>query len=91
MKMMQTIGHPIMLNKLLLKVLEITQERQTPFKNGIFRWGWFRWFKNCKFYLSFLITHGLEVVCVKGLCLVNVELFYTNLEQTLLQNVGAVH
>jgi hypothetical protein len=61
------------------------------FKNGIFGWGWFRWFKNCNFNLSFLIAHGFEVINVKGLCLVNVELFYTNLKQTLLPNVGAVH
>jgi hypothetical protein len=62
-----------------------------PFKNRILGWGWFRWFKNCNFNLSFLIVDGLEVVNVKGLCLVNVKLFYTNLEQTLLPNVGAVH
>jgi hypothetical protein len=42
---MQSIGHPIMLTKLWLKVEEITLERPTPFKNDIPRWGWLKWFK----------------------------------------------
>jgi hypothetical protein len=44
-KKMQGIGHPITLTQLRLKVVKITQERITPFKNGIPRWGWFMWFK----------------------------------------------
>jgi hypothetical protein len=70
-----------------LKVVKVTQERHI-FKMGFLGGGGLIY---CNFNLSFLIAHGLKVVRVKGLCLVNVELFYTNLKQRLLPNVGSIH
>ena len=41
---MQEHAHPISILKLKNKVTKITQERWTPFKEGIPGQGWFRWF-----------------------------------------------
>ena len=39
-------GHPLTTDQLRLKVALITQERPTPFTNGIPWCGWLQWFKN---------------------------------------------
>jgi hypothetical protein len=49
-------------------VAKITQERVTPFKNGILGWGWLRCFRRRNLDLFLKITHGFKVGCAKGLC-----------------------
>ncbi len=63
-----------------LTVVEITQERLIPFKNGIPSWGWLQWFREGNLDLSLCIIQGLEVGCAKGLCITNVATFYNNLQ-----------
>ena len=41
---MARYGHPINIMELKIKVAEATQLRKTPFKDGIPRAGWLRWF-----------------------------------------------
>ena len=43
---MIALGHPLNPSQLKLKVAEITQERVTPFKNGIPGESWLKWFIN---------------------------------------------
>jgi hypothetical protein len=52
---LKSIGHPIMLTELWLKVAKSTLERLIPFKNGIHGWGWLRWFKMSNLDLSMKI------------------------------------
>ena len=42
---MQEYGYPLTMNELRLKVVEMIQERVTPFCDGIPRIGWIKWFK----------------------------------------------
>ena len=42
---MQENGFPLTMDQLRLKVAEMTQERVTPFRDGIPRNGWLKWFK----------------------------------------------
>lgn len=43
---MQELGHPLSMHDLRHKVALITQERVTPFRNGIPGDSWLRWFKS---------------------------------------------
>lgn len=43
---MQDVAHPISIIELRTKVTEITQERWTPFRDGVPGRGWLRWFRN---------------------------------------------
>lgn len=47
---------PITFTQLRFKVVEITQEQSTPFRNEILKWGWLRWFKRCHFDLSLKVA-----------------------------------
>ena len=42
---MQNLGYPIILSQCRLKVAEITQDRDTPFTNGVPDPRWVKWFK----------------------------------------------
>jgi hypothetical protein len=65
---------------MVLKVVEITQEKLIPFKNGIPSWRWLQWFKKGNPDLSLCVTQGFEVGCTKRLCPTNVVTFYDNLQ-----------
>jgi len=42
---MQDLGYPLTIAQLRLKVVEITQTRVTPFRDGIPGAGWLRWWQ----------------------------------------------
>jgi hypothetical protein len=63
-----------------VKVIKISQEQSNPFKNRIRKWEWVRWLRKCHSYFILKVVCGLEIRCMKGLCLINVQTFYTNLE-----------
>ena len=65
---------------LKMKVFEIVQDRVTPFKDGIPRDGWLRWFKNRHPELTLRVSQALEASRAKGLCKDNVQSFYDNLD-----------
>lgn len=65
---MQAIGHPMSLTQLRIKVAEMTQERSTPFRNGIPGQGWLRWFKLRHPELSLRGSQSLEFGRARGLC-----------------------
>ena len=78
---MQNCGHPLSMEDLRLKVALITQERVTPFRDGIPGDSWVRWFKKRHPDLTMRQSQGLEFARAKGLCAENVASFYNNLEQ----------
>ena len=74
-------GHPLSMDKLRLKVGLLTQERVTPFTDGIPGPLWLRWFKKRHPSLILRQSQGLEVARAKGLSVENVNTFYRNLEE----------
>ena len=78
---MANYGHPLSTKQLRLKVALMTQERPTPFTDGIPRTGWLCWFKKRHPDLTRRQAQGLELDRAKGLCGENVASFYTNLEE----------
>ena len=77
---MIALGHPLNQSQLKLKVAEITQERVTPFKNGIPGESWLKRFKNRHPQFITRVAQGLEMGRAKGLCPTNVATFYQYLE-----------
>ena len=77
---MIALGHPLNPSQLKLKVAEITQERVTPFKDGIPGESWLKWFKNRHPQFIARVAQGLEMGRAKALCPMNVATFYDNLE-----------
>ena len=76
---MQEHAHPVLIFELRRKVAEITQERWTPFKDGIPRRGWLRWFRNRHPELTLRSAQGLEEGRARGLNPSSVSSFYENL------------
>lgn len=76
---MVVIGHPQTLGQLKLKVAEVTQERPTPFHNGVLGLGWVKRFRLRHPNLALQVARALEQNHVKGLCPMNVEALYDNL------------
>ena len=75
------IGHGLSLTALKLKVYEITKSRWTPFKNGIPRAGWLRWWQRRHPKLTLRASHTLNTIRARGLCEENVKSFYDNLQE----------
>jgi hypothetical protein len=65
--------------QLRLKVALITQDRMTPFTNGIPGPRWLRWFKKRHPELSLRLAQGLDAKRARSLCPDNVKMFYSNL------------
>ena len=76
---MQTLEHFINLSQCRLKVVEITQERDTPFTKDIPGPGWVKWFKIRNPTLTLRVAQGLEQCRAKGLCPKNVASLHDNL------------
>jgi hypothetical protein len=76
---MQDYGHLLTMQQLRLKVATITQERVTPFHEGIPGRSWVRWFKLRHPDLTLRSSQGLEFARARGLCPENVASFYGNL------------
>jgi hypothetical protein len=77
----QDYGHLLTMQQLCLKVATITQEKVTPFHEGILRRSWVRWFKLKHPDLTLRSSQGLEFVRAIGLCPENVASFYGNLQE----------
>jgi hypothetical protein len=73
-------GPPLTMPQLRLKVATITQERVTPFREGIPGKSWVRWFKKRHPDLTLRSSQGLEFARARGLCPENVASFYGNLQ-----------
>jgi hypothetical protein len=76
----QDYGHPLTMQQLRLKVSTITQERVTPFREGIPGKSWVRWFKQRHPDLTLKNSQGLEFARARGLCPEIVASFYGNLQ-----------
>ena len=77
---MQDYGYPLSMDQLRLKVAEMVHCRVTPFRDGIPRNGWIKWFKKRHPNLTLRLSEGLEFSWARGLCPKNVRSFYSNLE-----------
>ena len=66
--------------QLKAKVVEITQNRVTPFKNGVPRDSWVKWFRSRHPHLVLKVPQGLNHRKAKTLNLGNVAIFYSNLD-----------
>ena len=77
---MQEHAHPICIMELRRKVAEMTQDRWTPFKDGIPGRGWLRWFRNRHPELTLRSAQALEEARAKGLNPNSVASFYDNLQ-----------
>ena len=78
--------HPISIFELRRKVAEITQERWTPFKDGIPGRGWLRWFRNRHPELTLRSPQGLEEGRARGVNPSSVTSFYDNLQKAYEQH-----
>ena len=83
---MQEHAHPICIMELRRKVAEITQDRWTPFKDGIPGCGWLRWFQNRHPELTLRSAQALEEARAKGLNPNSVASFYDNLQAAYQQH-----
>jgi hypothetical protein len=81
MSKMQDFGHPLSIQQLRMKVAMITQERVTPFKDGLPGGGCIRWFRKRHSDLSMRNSQGLEFARARRLCHKNMESFYANLAE----------
>ena len=77
---MAEYGHSLSIEQLRLKVALMTQERATPFTDGIPRRRWLYWFKNIHLDITIRQVQGLEITHAKGLCAKNVASFLRNLQ-----------
>ena len=82
---MQEHVHSICIMELRRKVAEMTQDRWTPFKDGIPDRGWLRWFRNRHPKLTLRSAQALEEARAKGLNPNSVASFYDNLQATYQQ------
>ena len=80
MEEMVKLAHPLSPNDLKLKVAEICQSRETPFKDGIPGRSWLKWFKKRHPHLVMRIPQGLNMKRAKNLCPSQVQAFYENLQ-----------
>ncbi len=77
---MQECDLSISLHHLKLKVLKLTQTCVTPFKYGIPRTSWWRWFKQRHLEISIRLVEGLDIFKAQGLTPTIYSYFYENLQ-----------
>jgi hypothetical protein len=77
---MQELGYPLTIGQLRLKVAQMVETRDNPFRNGILGVGWLCWFRHRHPNLALRTTQGLEVNRARNLCQENVSSFYHNLQ-----------
>ena len=78
---MQEYAYPLSMDQLRLKVVEMIQERVTPFRDGILENGWIKWFRERHPNVTLQNFEGLKFSRARGLCPENVRSLYCNLEQ----------
>lgn len=81
MKTMSEYGHGLNVSQLKNQVAFITQERETPFIEGIPGADWLRWFRSRHPDLALRTPQGLDQNREKALNEVNVKTFYKNLQE----------
>lgn len=77
---MQERAHPLSITDVRMKVAELTQDRWTPFKNGVPGAGWLRWFRRRHPELTLRAPQCLEEGRARGLNPTSVASLYRNLE-----------
>jgi hypothetical protein len=61
-----------------MKVADITQGHPTPWAKSFPSWSWVRWFCTRQLDLTLCVTKELQLGRVRGLCLENMQMLYTN-------------
>ena len=79
MKMVK-LAHPLSVSDLKMTVAEIYKQRPTPFKDGIPRRSWLKWFKYRHPQLVMKVPQGVDLNKTKNLCSPMVQSFYENLQ-----------
>lgn len=75
-------GFPLIWLQLKIKVVSLVQDgRETPFKNGVLRNGWIRWFRKRHPEISLRSVQALEMARARSLYPENVASFYQNLQE----------
>ena len=77
---MAKLAHPLSATDLKLKVVEICQTRETPFKDGIRGKSWLTLFQKRHPHLVLRSPQPLEVCRARNLCPSMVHILYTNLQ-----------
>ena len=76
---MVELGHLLTPAQLKAKVGESTQSRVTPFRDGIPRNSWLKWFRNRNPHLVMRQPQPLDSNRARALCSPTIERFYSNL------------
>jgi hypothetical protein len=83
---MQKCGLSITFHQLKMKVVELTQTKPTPFKNGILGNSWWYWFQHQHPKLSIQLVKGLNVYKAEGLTSQSCDIFYQYLQTLYTQH-----
>jgi hypothetical protein len=65
---MATLGYPLTLGQLKMKVATLVQERTNPFTKGIPGKSWLYWFHRRHLHLVLCSSQGLEIARARGMC-----------------------
>ena len=84
--LMLHLDHPMTPTQLKNKVAEITQDRITPFKDGILGQSWMRWFRARHPELVLRMLHGLDHKRARAINPEIMAIFFGNLEALYLQH-----
>jgi hypothetical protein len=76
-------AHPLNMTQLIMKATQLTQHRETPFKDGIPGREWFKWFYRRHPELVLRVAQGLDTNRAKNLNARIVATFYNNLQELL--------
>jgi hypothetical protein len=76
-------AHPLNMTQLIMKAIQLTQHRETPFRDGIPGRGWLKWFRKRHPKLVIRLAQGLDTNRTKNLNARTVSTFYNNLKELL--------
>jgi hypothetical protein len=71
-------AHPLNMTQLIMKAVQLTQHKETPFKDGISGWGWLKRFRRHHPELVLRVAQGLDTNRAKNLNSRTVATFYNN-------------
>ena len=83
---MVDLRHPLNPSQLKTKVGEMIQGRHIPFRAGIPRNSWLKWFRYRNLHLVLRLPQSLDSNRARALSPSNVEVFFANLNQLYIQN-----
>jgi hypothetical protein len=76
-------AHPLNMTQLIMKAAQLTQHRETPFRDGIPGRGWLKWFRKRHPELVLRLAQGLDTNMAKNVNAGTVSTFYNNLKELL--------